>query len=167
MKCQILTALALTLTLGACASDTKKEEREYMRSSDTRAPSSALAGASEDLRKSTKFSTLSQNIRFSTASSDLSPSSRRALDEIAAEMRKSVNSFEKVRISGLTDATGDSERNQRLSLARAERVRNYLISKGVPEEKVEAIGKGPASSETMASASQHARDRRVDFEIVE
>lgn len=164
---KITTALLLILTLGACASKEKEKNREYMGSSQARPKSSGLSAASEDLRQSTKFTTLSQNIRFSIGSTELSPSSRRALNEIAGEMKKSANSFEKVRIAGLADPTGNAERNQRLSQARAERVRNYLISRGVPENKLEAVGKGPVSADSMASATQNARDRRVDFEIVE
>lgn len=164
---KITTALVLIWTLGACATKEKEKNREYMGSTQARPKSSGLSSASEDLRQSTKFTTLSQNIRFSVGSTQLSPSSRRALNEIANEIKKSENSFEKIRIAGLADPTGDAQRNQRLSQARAERVRNYLISRGVPEGKLEAVGKGPVSSDSMASAIQNARDRRVDFEIVE
>lgn len=165
---KIVTALSLTLILGACASSHKEEKRDYVGATKpSRAPSSGLGSASADLKKSTKFSTLSQNIRFSVGSTELSPSNRRALNEIASEMKKSEHSFEKVRISGLTDPTGDSERNQRLSLARAEKVRDYLVSRGVSKDKIEAVGNGAVRSGSTASSSQNARDRRVDFEIVE
>ncbi|MEK2644035.1 OmpA family protein [Bdellovibrio sp. BCCA] len=164
------TVLILTLALGACAS--KEIKREYVTSAKPQQPAprtrtTPLSGASSDLRKNTKFITLSQNIRFNVASTELSPSSRRALDEIANEIKKTEDSFGRIRIEGLTDPTGDAERNQQLSQRRADTVRNYLISRGVSEEKLEAVGKGPVNNNTMASAAQNARDRRVDFEIIE
>ncbi len=165
---KIFITIALLGVLGACASSSQSTETAPAhRVVRTKAPTSGLEDATGDLRKSTKFSTLSQNIRFTVASSQLSPSSRRALDEIAKEMRNSHNSYERVRVSGLADPTGDAERNLRLSLARADAVRNYLISKGVPEDKIEAVGGGPVRADAIATATQHARDRRVDFEIVE
>lgn len=166
---KIALSATLILTLGACASKYKDEQnREYIGSMQGTPRNTALSSASEDLRRSTKFSTLSQNIRFGFASAELTPSSRRALNQIAYEIKKSEGSFTKIRIEGVTDPTGDPARNQNLSLARAEKVRKYLISRGVPENKLEAIGKGPAASDSAtASASQHARDRRVDFLIVE
>ncbi|WP_295900232.1 OmpA family protein [uncultured Bdellovibrio sp.] len=167
---RISATLALILILGACASQ-DLEKREYITSKKVQSPprtrTLTVAEASKDLRKSTKFITLSQNIRFNVGSTELSPSSRRALEEIASEIKKTANSFEKIRIEGLSDPTGNIQNNQRLSQARADRVRSYLISHGVPEDKLEAIGKGPVNSDSIASAVQNARDRRVDFEIIE
>lgn len=166
---KVVTSLALLLALGACANKSKKDSENMVssqRSSD-RGPQSALSGAAGDLSKSTKFSTLSQNIRFHVGSSELTASSRRALNEIASEMKKTSGSYEKIRIAGLADPQGDTARNQRLSEERAERVREYLISKGVPDSKLETIGKGAVARDTLGTASQRARDRRVDFEIVE
>lgn len=164
---KLAASLALIFSFIACSSKSKKEEQEILSKRDSGRPSSALAGAAGDLRQSTKFSTLSQNIRFNIGSSELSPSSRRALDEIAIELNRTTRSYDKIRISGLTDPQGDMDRNQRLSEARAERVRDYLISRGVPEGKLESVGRGAVARDTLGTSSQRARDRRVDFEIVE
>lgn len=159
--------LTLAFALGACSSSTKKDDENVISQRGSRAPDSALSGASGDLSKSTKFSTLSQNIRFNVASSELTPSSRRALDEIATELKSTSDSYDRIRISGLTDPQGDADRNLRLSEARAMSVRDYLVSRGVPEDKLETVGKGAVARDTMGTSSQMARDRRVDFEIVE
>ncbi|MGE9745023.1 OmpA family protein [Bdellovibrio bacteriovorus] len=164
---KIAASLTLILALGACSSKTKKEDENVIGQRGGRAPDSALSGAAGDLRKSSKFSTLSQNIRFNVGSSELNASSRRALNEIASELKNTANSYEKIRISGLTDPQGDADRNLRLSEARATRVRDYLVSRGVPEDKLETVGKGAVARDTLGTSSQMARDRRVDFEIVE
>jgi OmpA-OmpF porin, OOP family len=41
---------------------------------------------------------------------------------------------------------GDVRHNQLLSVQRAESVRQYLVSKGVPDEKIRASGVGSAQS---------------------
>lgn len=158
--------LVIALSLAACATHETEEEREFVRVESQSAPSSAIASATEDLRNSARFASLTESIRFGYASAELTPTSRIALDEIADEMKKTASSYNKVRIIGLTDSTGHSDRNQRLSQARADKARDYLISKGVPSEKIEAIGKGPIESMKGSSAKQ-ARARRVDFEIIE
>lgn len=165
---KLITGLTLLFALGACAGKSKKEDSQIIGGSrPSTAPDSALAGATEDLRNSSRFSRLSQNIRFNVGSAELTASSRRALNGIATELNNSANSFQRIRIAGFADPQGDSERNLRLSEERAQNVRNYLISKGVPESKLETLGKGAVARESLSTASQRAQDRRVDFEIVE
>ena len=48
----------------------------------------------------------------------------------------------KLTISGHTDAIGEPGYNLRLSRARAESVQNYLISRGVSENRLKSIGFG-------------------------
>ncbi len=78
-----------------------------------------------------------------------------------------ARSFQKIRIAGFTDISGSASRNLSLSQRRADNVRKYLISKGVPENKLEAIGMGSASYEENSTISNTTSDRRVDFEIVQ
>lgn len=164
---ELLFPLAITVTISACATHEKDENREFVRVQTQTRPHSAVATASEDLRSSTKFATLTENIRFGYASAELTPTSRLALDEIAVEMKKTAHSYGKVRILGFTDSSGHSDRNQKLSQARAEKAKDYLISRGVPAEKIEALGRGPMDSITNGSSTRQARARRVDFQIIE
>jgi outer membrane protein OmpA-like peptidoglycan-associated protein len=167
--------VVLVLCLGASCAHQSKEDDEYLLrparptwghngSSHSNPPISE--SASNDLRQSVRYTTLSQNIRFDYASAAITPSTAKALDTIAQEINKSAGSFQKIRLSGLTDASGNSDRNQRLSMQRAENVRRYLISRGVPPEKIEAVGRGAADSNIMGTQIKSAADRRVDFEII-
>ena len=66
-----------------------------------------------------------------------------------------------VRLVGYTDETGGEFENSILSFDRAEAVRDYLVSRGVPEFilRVEGRGEDDASGEAGA-------DRRVEIEVI-
>lgn len=157
-----------SLSLASCASKEESPLRDSGRGGST-TPTSALDRSGQDLRQSAKFARLSKTIRFENGGSVLSTDARRALDEIANEMNVAANSFERVRISGFSDALGNPTRNQEVSLQRAEAVRSYLISRGVESSKLEAVGLGSlyANQNKKLSQAQKNEDRRVELEIVE
>lgn len=166
---QFLMSLALAGASSACASKSNRDDEYLLRpvkASPQRPPPSALRHTSNDLQDSVRFATLSKNIRFDYASAELLPSTQNALDTIAKEINGSLNSFEKIRLTGVTDSSGDDSRNMQLSERRAANVRRYLISKGVPPDKVEAIGVGATNTIIPGTKIKAAADRRVDFEIV-
>jgi OOP family OmpA-OmpF porin len=67
-------------------------------------------------------------------------------------------------IEGHTDADGSKEANQKLSLARAENVRSYLIAKfGIDGSRITAKGHGSANPiASNKSASGKAKNRRIE-----
>ncbi len=73
----------------------------------------------------------------------------------------------RVRIAGHTDGVGDPEENQRLSEARAEAVRDYLVSHGIDASRVEAVGYGDtqpvASNDTDEGRAQNRRIEAVEL----
>ena len=68
---------------------------------------------------------------------------------------------------GHTDWIGTDKYNQKLSERRANAVKAYLVSKGVPAEKIFTEGKGKkqpiASNKTREG---RAKNRRVEVEVV-
>jgi basic membrane protein A len=68
-----------------------------------------------------------------------------------------------VTVVGYTDAAGTDEENILISQRRAEQVRNYLVSQGVPEERMVVEGRGEASA--SGSAAVAGLERRVEFEV--
>lgn len=83
------------------------------------------------------------------------------------ERLKGVN-IEVVIAVGHTDSVGTEAYNQRLSLARAESVKAYLVSKGVDGKRIRAEGRGESQPvASNATAEGRARNRRVDIEVVE
>jgi outer membrane protein OmpA-like peptidoglycan-associated protein len=74
----------------------------------------------------------------------------------------------RVRVEGHTDDTGTPEWNQELSEKRAEAVRQYLIKKGIAEDRLESAGYG-TTRPVVEGTSERARkkNRRVEFVIIQ
>jgi OOP family OmpA-OmpF porin len=92
---------------------------------------------------------------------------QQALSELAQKILASA-SLDSVKVIGHTDPVGKDAYNQKLSEKRAKAVYNYLISQGVPPEKISSEGRG--ESELLpqepgeAKKSWHARCRRVQVD---
>ena len=74
----------------------------------------------------------------------------------------------KVEISGHTDNTGSESINQKLSENRAKAVVDYLVRKGIAQNRV--MFKGYGSSEPVAdnnTAQGRQLNRRTEFKIIE
>ena len=106
------------------------------------------------------------NIYFPSNSTDklADPDIESYLDDVAARI---IVTKERVRLTGHTDSTGDSAENMKLGQARANHIRSYLISKGVPSTQILASSKGEAdpiaSNET---AEGREKNRRTELKII-
>lgn len=72
----------------------------------------------------------------------------------------------KVQLEGHTDSIGSDQYNQVLSQQRADAVRSYLVTQGVPTDTVTAVGLGkadPVASNDTATGRQ--QNRRVDMVV--
>ena len=70
----------------------------------------------------------------------------------------------KVKIVGHTSAEGDPVTNQKLSEARAKSAVDFIISRGIAQERLQYEGKG--SSEPIDTANLEA-NRRTEFIVIE
>jgi OmpA-OmpF porin, OOP family len=102
-------------------------------------------------------------ITFETNSAQLSEDGKASLDVVARAFNNEKLATLSFAIEGHADPRGSSDENLRLSQARAESVRNYLIAmKGVSAERLKAIGKG--DRELMNTRAISApENRRVTF----
>lgn len=103
-------------------------------------------------------------IFFDTGKSVLKAASMRTLDRIATQLNTDANI--KIVVEGHTDSVGSETSNQKLSDARANAVRDYLVSKGVIAGAISATGFGeaqPLASNKTASGRQ--QNRRVELVI--
>ena len=74
----------------------------------------------------------------------------------------------KVNLTGHTDAMGPDDYNYRLGLSRAESTKNYLISKGIPAQKIDISSRGESQPlATNETGTGRAQNRRTEIEIVE
>src|SRR5699024_1966173 len=95
----------------------------------------------------------------------IKPEGRQVLDQIAAQVQDME--LEALIATGHTDSTGNAEYNQGLSERRAASVKAYLVSKGIPADRIYTEGKGltqPIASN--ATREGRAQNRRVEIEIV-
>jgi outer membrane protein OmpA-like peptidoglycan-associated protein len=98
-------------------------------------------------------------VTFVTDSAELSGRARNALDVLAGAMKSNQLATLRFTIEGHADPRGSDERNLKLSQARAESVRQYLVEKhGLASERVSAVGKG--SSALMNPADPAAPENR-------
>jgi uncharacterized repeat protein (TIGR01451 family) len=102
---------------------------------------------------------------FETDSDRLKIEAKPVLDEIVATLRKYPD--EKVVVRGHTDSTGDPDWNRRLSLMRAEAVREYLVASGIEADRLVIEGRGAADPVAPnATAAGRARNRRVEIKAL-
>ena len=73
---------------------------------------------------------------------DLQASGRERLKELATQIKTGFSNVRQVTVNGYTDRIGKAADNMRLSQARAETVKQYLVSQGVSESLVQAVGHG-------------------------
>jgi outer membrane protein OmpA-like peptidoglycan-associated protein len=105
--------------------------------------------------------TLEGEVLFKTGKSDLKPAAMAKLDQIAAAL---VGKEQPIRVVGYTDNVGALAMNMDLSQKRAAAVRDYLVSKGLPQDLVTAEGKGPESPVAdNTSVEGRATNRRVEL----
>ena len=89
-------------------------------------------------------------------------------DAVLAEMRGALALLPapEVVVTGHTDRVGSVEANDRLSLARAEAVRELLVAAGVPASAITVAGRGEREPAVpTADEVAEARNRRVEIKI--
>ena len=109
---------------------------------------------------------------FGFDKSSITPAGKKVLDEASANIMGMQG--EQVEVVGHTDRIGSAAYNQKLSVQRAEAVRDYLATKGVPADRMAARGAGetqPVTKPGTCAKGSNAQviaclqpDRRVDIE---
>lgn len=111
-----------------------------------------------------------ENVYYDFNKSNLKPTSFPALDEIVRMLNFYPNMV--IELSAHTDSKGSDTYNQRLSEARAKSVVEYLVSKGIARERLEAKGYGesqPVEKNTINGKDNPAgreRNRRTEFKVL-
>lgn len=121
---------------------------------------------------SQKFS-FSGDALFAFDKSVLKPEGKVMLDDLVAKL--GGVSYDRIVTTGHTDRFGTNAYNQALSERRAHTVKDYLISKNIQGNRIEAEGKGETQPETKPGDCLGPRsakviaclqpDRRVDVEM--
>jgi outer membrane protein OmpA-like peptidoglycan-associated protein len=110
--------------------------------------------------------TLNGGILFDTGKTSLKPGAKSMLKKIAAQI--ATDPSLKIAVEGHTDNVGGKAANQALSEKRADVVRDYLISAGIPADHISASGKGEeAPVVTNKTAAGRQQNRRVELVITQ
>lgn len=105
-----------------------------------------------------------RDINFEFNKSVLTTDARLALDKIAAGLRGQPTM--EVRIEGHTDSVGSDAYNLRLSKARAEAVRTYLMQRGIATNRMTSEGYGESKPVADNNTEEgRAMNRRVEFKV--
>jgi outer membrane protein OmpA-like peptidoglycan-associated protein len=126
-----------------------------------------MAGTGVEVVRNGQNLTLSMpsNITFAFDSAKLNPQFDPVLDKLGKTLTEYNQTV--IQIAGHTDNVGSHEYNMKLSLQRADGVKSYLVTQGVPAARLVTIGVGPdypvASNDT---AEGRAENRRVEITIV-
>jgi outer membrane protein OmpA-like peptidoglycan-associated protein len=109
--------------------------------------------------------TLSGQVLFVTGKSELLPAAQDQLDQVAKAL-KDQGDIKPMVVEGYTDSVGSDSSNLTLSKNRAEAVRSYLVSKGIPSDKITSVGKGKANPVASNDTPDgRANNRRVEIVI--
>lgn len=123
------------------------------------APAAAAAPAGDR-------TTISADTLFDFDRSVLKPEGRASLDALVTRIR-GMN-VDVVVAVGHTDSMGSDDYNSRLSLARAEAVKGYLVNQGIAADRVRTEGKGESQPvATNDTAEGRSMNRRVEIQVIE
>ena len=128
-------------------------------------------GCDGDVANSGKI-VLAADTLFDLNSARVKPEGVKMLQELVARM--SGLNVDVVMAPGYPDETGPADFNQALSERRAEAVKNIMVREGVPADKIQTEGKGPANPVVTCTEGQSkaefiaclAPNRRTVVEVV-
>lgn len=105
------------------------------------------------------------SVYFATGSHQLSAEAQATLDKVAAYIVNVPHGVRTVSVEGFTDKTGGLYRNDTLSERRATAVKEYLVNKGVPADKVYTCGHAVSFKHNNNTVDGRRQNRRADIVI--
>ncbi|PIY12029.1 MAG: hypothetical protein COZ18_02995 [Flexibacter sp. CG_4_10_14_3_um_filter_32_15] len=103
-------------------------------------------------------------VQFKIAKADILPEYVAELNELVAFMNKNIEI--RILIEGHTAPIGNAQKNQELSEQRAVEVRNYLIGKGISQNRIRTVGYG-GTRPISTQSEQIKENRRVEVIFVD
>lgn len=108
--------------------------------------------------------TLPGNVLFASGKSELLPGAQTSLGQVADALKDQDNA--KILVEGHTDSRGSEQTNMLLSKARADAVGSFLVSRGIPSDRVTTQGLGPSRPVADNNTAEgRANNRRVEIVV--
>ena len=161
------------MAIEGCDPDLVPKPKPVAAPAPAPAPAPAAAPAPAPAPQVQKI-TLASKALFDFDKAILKPEGKAAIDSEIISKLAGVQKLELVLVTGHTDRIGTQQYNQKLSERRADAVRDYLVSKGVPKDKIETLGMGKTQplpgvvchqKNFKALVACLAPDRRVEIEV--
>lgn len=109
--------------------------------------------------------TLDGAVLFVTGKAELAPLAQQKLNEVAKALND-IDASKRIVVEGHTDSRGTDETNMELSRQRATAVRDYLVSQGIAEDRITAVGRGETQPlATNDTPEGRANNRRVEIVV--
>lgn len=135
---------------------------EVARGTNPLDPSDDFPKKKEELTVEVGKAIVLEGITFKSGSAAILPESEPILEKAYNTLAQ--NPDVAVEIRGYTDNTGSRARNVKLSQARADAVKSWLVKRGITPMRVTTKGYGPANPiATNATAEGKAKNRRIEF----
>jgi len=137
-------------TSGECLHTIRWSEQNAIAECDpeivaARDKTTEVAAVEVMIRKELKPIKLEADALFEFDSATLTDAGRTRLDEIISQLPdRSMMQDKRITITGFTDKLGPASYNQTLSEKRAQAVHDYLVSRGMRDEAIDARGLGAA-----------------------
>ncbi|MBL0142503.1 MAG: OmpA family protein [Betaproteobacteria bacterium] len=101
---------------------------------------------------------------FLEGKDELTPASRVELEKVFAELKR--RPAPDIVVIGHTDTVGNLAFNDKLSLARAERLREMMVALGIASERIQAAGRGKRELLVVTDENvSEPRNRRVEISV--
>jgi len=105
---------------------------------------------------------VSLNIQFAHNSSALQTEAAAQLNQLLAALTSASLRKDRFQVAGHTDTKGAPQFNKRLSLRRAQAVRDFLVAKGMDAQRLDTVGYG-ADRLLNPDRPEDPRNRRVEI----
>lgn len=123
---------------------------------------SAIAAIKEETRG--LVITLPGGVLFESGKSVLLGSAQEKLNQVADALLQNRDAT--MVVEGHTDSQGDDASNQKLSESRAKSVRDYLVTRGIADDRIRSLGLGETRPVAdNANAEGRANNRRVEIVV--
>ena len=109
------------------------------------------------------------NINFDNSKADILPDAGRELNKLAGTMKKYPSV--KFEILSHTDSRGEADANKAISQKRAQKIADYLVSKGIGRSRMKPMGMGESQpingcvDGVICTEGEYQRNRRVEFKV--
>lgn len=129
---------------GDCLHTGRWSKENYIKECDAVSEPVEVAAVEIVTRKELKPIRLEADALFGFDSAELTDEGRARLDDALGKLPKSDLQDKRITVTGFTDRLGADSYNQDLSEERARAVHDYLVSKGISDDVIDAQGLGSA-----------------------